>query len=204
MNCSVILFFILGTFILYTTIGLFSCSNSVCPYREWHGGSPINSLNKPQGSCWCGVDSYCMCTPSLAIDAIIETTDHKTSDISLVLVSRGKEPKGFAIPGGFVDVGESVEDATIREVKEETNLDLSHLEQFHLYSDPSRDKRRHTVSMVFRCIAKNISALKVGDDAKGVVVIPLNRVLELNFAFDHKKILADYMKAFHPTYLKPS
>jgi 8-oxo-dGTP diphosphatase len=96
-----------------------------------------------------------MCTPSLAIDAIIEYEDPSNpGEVSLVLVKRGKEPKGFAIPGGFVDVGESVEDATIREVMEETNLELSHLSQFRMYSNPTRDKRRHTASMVFRCIAK--------------------------------------------------
>ena len=95
-----------------------------------------------------------------------------------------------------------MEDATIREVKEETNLELRHLEQFHVYSDPRRDKRRHTVSVVFRCIAKNISTLHVGDDAKGVVVVPLDKVLTLDFAFDHQKIINDYIRTYHSHMLR--
>ena len=95
-----------------------------CPYK-WHGGSPTDS---PRGSCWCGLDSYCMCTPSLAIDAIIEVTGGETNadanangesdTLSLVLVHRRDPPKDrYAIPGGFVDVGESVEAAVRREVR---------------------------------------------------------------------------------------
>ena len=88
-----------------------------------------------------------MCTPSLAIDAIIEV--HDEFELKVVLVRRRDPPRDlFAIPGGFVDVGESVEEAIVREVKEETNLSLDKLEQFRVYSDPSRDKRRHTVSVV--------------------------------------------------------
>lgn len=121
-------------------------SNYICPYKEFHGGTPQDKI---PGSCWCGKDGYCMCTPSLAIDAIIEVP--KEPFPMLVLVKRGVPPKGYAITGGFVDVGESIEDATIREVKEETNLDIQSMEQFHVYSNPKRDLRRHTVSAVFAC-----------------------------------------------------
>lgn len=125
--------------ILYPLIPLLSC-----PYK-WNGGSPHF-----QGSCWCGWDGYCMCTPSLAIDAIIEVQPSSPSeDIRILLVHRRDPPRDlFAIPGGFVDIGETVEAATIREVREETNLVISSLEQFRVYSDPLRDKRRHTVRMI--------------------------------------------------------
>ena len=98
-----------------------------------------------------------------------------------------------------MDVGESVEAAAMREVKEETNLDLSHMEQFRVYSDPARDKRRHTVSAVFRCVAKDIDQLHKGDDAKGVEVVRLDHVLRLDLAFDHRVILTDYIRTYHPS-----
>jgi 8-oxo-dGTP diphosphatase len=167
-----------------------------CPY-VWHGGSPTGSH---RGSCWCGADSYCMCTPSLAIDCIIEYQ----SD-SLVLVFRKDPPSDvFAIPGGFVSVGETAELAAIREVKEETNLTVMHLEQFKLYSDPVRDTRRHTASMVFRCVVNSVLDLHTGDDAKKVVVIAIKDVLNLNLGFDHKIILMDYIKKYHSHFISPS
>lgn len=164
--------------------------SSTCPY-VWHGGSPTDSH---PGSCWCGADSYCMCTPSLAIDCIIEVGNEK-----VVLVWRKDPPADkFAIPGGFVSVGETAEIATMREVKEETNLTVSRLEQFKLYSDPTRDARRHTVSMVFRCIVDSVEDLHTGDDAKSVKVVDLKDVLSLNLAFDHKFIFEDFIRRYHP------
>ena len=109
-----------------------------------------------------------------------------------------------------MEVGETVEEAVIREVHEETNLALSvqanHLEQFHVYSNPNRDKRRHTVSAVCRCVVsmKDAGGLKKGDDAKQVVLMPLKDALRLNLAFDHHVILSDYIKAYHPSLLLPS
>lgn len=107
-------------------------SRNSCPY-EWHGGSPTQSH---VGSCWCGSDSYCMCTPSLAIDCIIEYRKSADAlamgipshnDVEIVLVWRQMAPKDiFAIPGGFVGVGETVEEATIREGKYKN--DCLHLE----------------------------------------------------------------------------
>jgi 8-oxo-dGTP diphosphatase len=160
-----------------------------CPY-VWHGGSPTDSH---PGSCWCGADSYCMCTPSLAIDCIIEFND------KVVLVWRKDPPADkFAIPGGFVSVGETAEMATIREVKEETNLTIAKLEQFKMYSDPSRDARRHTVSMVFRVTVNSVADLHTGDDAKSVKVVDLKDVLSLNLAFDHRYIFEDFIRRYHP------
>lgn len=109
----------------------------------------------------------------------------------------------FAIPGGFVSVGETAELATIREVHEETNLTVSKLEQFKLYSDPARDIRRHTASMVFRCMVDSIEYLHTGDDARSVKVVPLKDVLSLNLAFDHKIIFEDFMRRYHPHILSP-
>lgn len=164
-----------------------------CPYT-WHGGSPTQSH---PGSCWCGEDKYCLCTPSLAIDTIIEVVEDDST--SIVLVHRKDPPKNlFALPGGFVDVGESVESATKREVMEETNLELSAMEQFHVYSEPKRDYRRHTVSSVFVCRAKDVSTLHKGDDAKSVELMPVEKILYIkDMAFDHHTILSDYMKKYH-------
>ena len=155
------------------------------------------------GSCYCGVDKYCLCTPSLAIDAVIEVTLPQDHQLYVVLVFRRDPPSGFyAIPGGFVNVGETVEAATIREVREETNLELDRLEQFRVYSDPRRDKRRHTASVVFRCVPKNSTGLRSGDDAKRVELVRLRDVLGLRLAFDHRQILTDYIRAYHPSLLE--
>lgn len=176
-----------------------SSSSISCPYIKFNGGSPLSTH---VGSCWCGIDSYCLCTPSLAIDAIIEiSSNHYNNDIYIVLVQR-KDSNDLihAIPGGFVNVDETVENATKREVKEETNLNIIKLNQFRVYSDPTRDKRRHTVSVVFRCIVDNTKQMKNGDDAKGVVVVSLKDSLyTLKFAFDHRVILEDYVRFYHPT-----
>jgi len=119
-------------------------------------------------------------------------------NISLVLVLRRDPPANtYAIPGGFVTVGETLEETVTREVKEETNLDLFTIEQFKMYSDPNRDKRRHTVSAVFRCIAIDSKALKKGDDAKNVALVPLRDVLKMPLAFDHKVVLTEYIKKYH-------
>lgn len=182
---------------------------SKCPY-VWHGGSPANNI---KGSCWCsGIDQYCMCTPSLAIDGIIEyvppntTAGNRCDHCQIILVKRRDPPRDYyAIPGGFVNVGESTEEATVRELHEETHLTITKdcLEQFRWYSDPTRDPRRHTVSVVYRCLIHSIDKLKQGDDAKAVKAISLKDVLDLPLAFDHRHILTDYFQKYHPHYLKP-
>jgi 8-oxo-dGTP diphosphatase len=161
-----------------------------CPYK-WHGGSPTHN-----GSCWCGFDDYCMCTPSLAIDAIIEV--QHTNKVQIVLVRRKEVPKDkHAIIGGFVDIGETVESAVIREVKEETNLDVTSVELFQVYSDPSRDLRRHTVSVVYRCRVDSTTSMRKGDDAKAVELIDISEATKLDLAFDHAIILKDFINKYH-------
>lgn len=124
--------------------------------------------------------------PFTTVDAIIEIED------GIVVIKRSNPPFGFALPGGFVDYGESLEDAVRREAKEETGLELSGLKQFHTYSEPGRDPRFHTIGTVF--IATGKGKPQAGDDAAGLKVVKLNEIEKLDFAFDHKKIIEDYLK----------
>ena len=126
------------------------------------------------------------CGPYVVVDMLIELKD------GLVLIERTNPPFGYALPGGFVDHGESVEAAARREAKEETHLDLENLRQFHTYSDPRRDPRFHTISTAF--IAKGKGKPKFGDDAKGLKVIPYKDLLKYAYAFDHKDIIRDYLR----------
>lgn len=95
------------------------------------------------------------------------------------------------MPGGFVDYGETVEHAVMREVREETGLDLEDLKQFHVYSDPDRDPRHHTLSVVFT--AKGKGDLQGGDDAELARVFSLDNLPD-DIAFDHRKIIEDYKR----------
>jgi len=124
--------------------------------------------------------------PFTTVDAIIEI------DGGIVVIQRSNPPFGFALPGGFVDYGESLEDAVAREAKEETDLDLIEPKQFHTYSDPKRDPRFHTIGTVF--IAEAKGKPKAGDDAAALKIIKLSEVKNMDFAFDHKKIIEDYIK----------
>jgi 8-oxo-dGTP diphosphatase len=109
----------------------------------------------------------------------------------IVLIKRKNEPfKGhYALPGGFVEYGESVEDALKREMEEETGLDVIPLKIVGVYSRPDRDPRGHTVTVAFLCIGEG--NLKAGDDAKEVFVFPVEEALKLPLAFDHGEILRD-------------
>lgn len=109
----------------------------------------------------------------------------------IVLVKRKNPPIGWALPGGFVDYGESLEAAATREAKEETGLKIKLIRQFHTYSDPGRDQRHHTITTVY--IAKGKGNLKAGDDAKDAGVFQKDN-LPSPLMFDHKKILNDYFK----------
>jgi 8-oxo-dGTP diphosphatase len=129
------------------------------------------------------------------VDAIVESND------KLLLVKRKKDPfKGFiSFPGGNVDLGEKVEDAVKRELREETSLDIEPTDILGVYSDPSRDPRGHRISITF--IARIISGEgKASDDAESIEWLPVNDQRDL--AFDHNKILIDYRewRKIKPTY----
>jgi len=106
----------------------------------------------------------------------------------IVLVKRKYEPIGWALPGGIVEIDETLENAAVREAKEETNLDTDLIRQFHTYSDPKRDQRNHSITTVF--IAEGKGELQAGDDAAEAKVFDLDQLPDL--VFDHKKILIDY------------
>ena len=122
--------------------------------------------------------------PLLTVDIIIEL-----SDGSIVLIERKNPPHGWALPGGFVDYGESVESAAKREAKEETSLDVTLTEQFYTYSDPQRDSRFHTVSTVFIASARGMPT--GADDAKVATTVRQDN-LPAPIVFDHAQILNDY------------
>ncbi len=123
--------------------------------------------------------------PYVTVDIIIETLE------GVVLIERSNPPYGWALPGGFVDYGESLEEAAVREAKEETNLDLVDLRQFHTYSAPGRDPRFHTISTVF--IAEGHGKPRSGDDAAGLRIVRYEDLLQFKYAFDHKEIIEEYL-----------
>ena len=122
-------------------------------------------------------------TPLVTVDIVIEI------DRGIVLIERKNPPHGWALPGGFVDYGESLEQAAVREAKEETSLDVALIEQFHAYSDPSRDPRHHTISTVF--VARASGTPKGADDAKRAELFTESG-LPAPVVFDHAQILRDY------------
>jgi ADP-ribose pyrophosphatase YjhB (NUDIX family) len=124
--------------------------------------------------------------PIPTVDIIIELKDK-----GIILIKRKNPPYGWAIPGGFVDYGESLEDAAKREAKEETSLDVELIKQFHTYSDPKRDNRFHTISTVY--IAKATGEPKAADDAAEIGVFKEDNLPE-PIVFDHKEILRDYFR----------
>jgi ADP-ribose pyrophosphatase YjhB (NUDIX family) len=124
--------------------------------------------------------------PIPTIDIIIEIESK-----GIVLIKRRNPPYGWAIPGGFVDYGESLEKAAMREAKEETNLGVDIIRQFHTYSEPNRDPRHHSISTVYIAKAKGIPKAK--DDALEIGVFTESN-LPNEIAFDHRSILSDYFK----------
>lgn len=123
--------------------------------------------------------------PLVTVDIIIEINQ------KIVLIERTNPPYGWALPGGFVDYGESLESSAIREAKEETSLGVILEEQFHTYSDPDRDPRHHTITTVF--IGKGFGTPKPADDAKRLGIFSENDLPE-PIVFDHKKIIGDYFR----------
>jgi ADP-ribose pyrophosphatase YjhB (NUDIX family) len=126
--------------------------------------------------------------PVPTVDIIIEI---KTKDglEGVVLIERINPPYGWALPGGYVDYGESLEEAAVREAKEETSLEIELRHQLHTYSDPLRDPRQHTISTVY--IARGLGQPQARDDAKNIGVFT-ERDIRFSLAFDHDKILEDY------------
>lgn len=129
--------------------------------------------------------------PILTTTAIIEIHEGGLFK-GIVLIERGKAPWGKAIPGGKVEYGETVENAVRREMMEEVNLDLNDLRQFHVYSDPSRDFRHHSVEVAH--IAKAYKSPTAGDDAAKAFVVRLEDIPWNELAFDHALVLKDYLE----------
>ena len=124
--------------------------------------------------------------PYVTVDAVIERPG------GVILIERSNPPYGWALPGGFVDYGESVETAVLREVQEETGLTLNAPRLLGIYSDPQRDPRFHTISVVY--VGKGEGQPQFGDDAKGLKIVPYKDLLKLEYAFDHKAILREYLR----------
>lgn len=124
------------------------------------------------------------------MDIIIEIQRENGTE-GIVLIKRKNPPHGWALPGGFIDYGESLEEAAVREAKEETSLDVQLQRQFHTYSDPDRDPRQHTISTVF--VASAQGRPKAQDDAQEVGIFTRHEI-DFPLAFDHSRILKDYFE----------
>lgn len=125
--------------------------------------------------------------PLPTVDIIIRIDD------KIIVVERKYPPYGWALPGGFVDYGESVEDAAVREAKEETSLDLEELEQFKVFSDPARDPRGHAITTAF--VARGTGRPKAADDAKNLALVD-PRNIDKPMVFDHQKIIDEYVARY--------
>ena len=131
----------------------------------------------------CGHESSRYRNPVPTVDIIIEYRG------GIVLIERKNPPYGWAIPGGFVDYGESLEAAAVREAREETSLEVELGCQLHTYSDPERDPRQHTITTVY--VASGRGELRARDDARRARVFTREQ-LPAVMAFDHRQILEDY------------
>lgn len=137
-------------------------------------------------------------TPLLTVDIIIRMTDQPGQPV--VLIERRNPPHGWALPGGFVDVGETTEKAAIREALEETCLSVQLECLLGVYSDPRRDPRQHTVSVIY--IASASGTPRAEDDAKNIKLFELNSI-PTKLAFDHSIIVKDYKNYIHSKALTP-
>lgn len=142
---------------------------------------PFDYLGCPR----CGEKIKSYRNPFPTVDIIIEV------DGGIVLIERRNEPLGWALPGGFVDYGETLENAAIREAREETSLSISNLRLVGCYSDPARDQRLHAISSVYA--ATGAGEPHAADDAANLAIFPLT-ALPVKLCFDHAKILADYAR----------
>ena len=147
----------------------------------------ITMSTKIKGICRnCGAELEFYHNPTPTVDIIIEIEGR-----GIILIMRKNEPIGWAIPGGFVDYGESLEDAAVREAREETSLDVILTGQLHTYSRPDRDPRQHTISTVFTAKGKGVP--KAADDAAEIGVFTEDN-LPNPIMFDHREILSDYFR----------
>ena len=148
---------------------------------------PVNRMVKKTIRCpKCKEEIEVYQNPIPTVDIIIEIESK-----GIVLIKRKNPPPGWAIPGGFVDYGESLEEAAVREAKEETNLDVKLVRQLHTYSDPKRDPRHHSISTVYIAKAEGIPQAK--DDALEIGIFNESNLPD-QIAFDHRSILRDYFK----------
>jgi 8-oxo-dGTP diphosphatase len=137
--------------------------------------------------------------PAPTVDLIIRIKIPRGDD-GIVLIKRKNPPSGWALPGGFVDYGESLEQAAVREAEEETSLKVRLVRQLHTYSDPGRDPRKHTITTVFIARARGVPL--AGDDA-GDIGIFTRREIDFPLAFDHRRILDDYYRYIRQTRRTP-
>jgi ADP-ribose pyrophosphatase YjhB (NUDIX family) len=144
----------------------------------------VVKVAKPCPACGAPIESYR--NPLPTVDIIIELEDR-----GIVLIKRKNMPVGWAMPGGFVDYGESLEEAAVREAREETGLDVTLIRQFHTYSKPDRDPRHHSISTVFIATASGTPA--AADDAADLGLFSEGN-LPAPLVFDHKEILNDYFR----------
>ncbi len=128
--------------------------------------------------------------PLPTVDVVI-ARENEQGNPEVLLILRKNPPPGWALPGGFVDTGETVEEAAVREAREETGLQVTSLELLGVYSRPDRDPRHHTISTVF--IARAEGVPQAADDAAEARFFPLDRLPE-NIAFDHREILEDFLR----------
>jgi 8-oxo-dGTP diphosphatase len=142
---------------------------------------PFDTLNCPA----CGAEVKQYRNPFPTVDIIIEVPG------GIVLIERKNPPFGWALPGGFVDYGESLEEAAIREAKEETSLDVKDLRLLGCYSDPARDSRMHTISTVYAAAGEGTP--QAADDAAYLKIFRLDELPE-QLCFDHGRILGDYLR----------
>jgi ADP-ribose pyrophosphatase YjhB (NUDIX family) len=143
----------------------------------------------PEACPHCGGDIKLVKRPLVTVDIIIEYSVNG-HEIGIVLIERRYPPHGWALPGGFVEYGETTEEAAVREAKEETSLDVSLGGLLGLYSDPSRDPRGHTISAVY--LASGSGQPKARDDAMNLKIYPLDGLPD-RLAFDHSRIISEYI-----------
>lgn len=148
-------------------------------------GKRVNVFSKVMAGYLEHIRSVLSLGPFVTVDAIIEVAG------GIVLIKRSNPPLGWALPGGFVDYGESLEDAVVREAKEETGLSITRLRQMATYSAPERDPRFHTISVVFTARAKG--APRAASDAAAVRIVRKGEWRNLPMAFDHAQILEDFI-----------